>query len=593
MGVPGFFGWLLRQYKDNKMMISNVNDITHLYVDANCLLHPQCFKILEHCSDTYTKKKLESLMMKRICNYVTYIFNHVKPTEEFYFSIDGVAPDAKMNQQRKRRIRANDDKDIKNKIKEKHNVPISKHDWSNTTITPGTEFMERLHEHLDEYFKILKKNNTNVKIIYSSYHTEGEGEHKIMNDIRNNLKKESFQNKNIAIYGLDADLIFLSMACNKQNMFLLRESHQLSKNNIQEPIIDPVIDVAEQLTYVSIDITKKCYFEQIHNIIKQKQKEKNLNKNNINVNKTKINNDFIVLCYLLGNDFLPHIPSIDIKRYGLDILLDAYLDTYLHFNCVNYLVNDDFSVDKLFLINMLSELSRVETKYFKVIKPKSDDRFSRNTCRSNEPYDIEVWNVDNLKCFQINDTIKLGEGYKSDEWKFRYYEHYFNSSSCESQTELINDMCKEYILGIMWVTEYYFKGCDNWSWQYPYSHAPFMSDISKYIESHDINFVKPNYSSYRNKSVQPFAQLLCVLPSFCANELPKSLSLLMTSNNSPMIDLYPTKIKLDMLYKDQYWQCLPHIPELDVERVLLEMTKIKITDKKENKRNLIMNDLIY
>jgi 5'-3' exonuclease len=206
---------------------------------------------------------------------------------------------------------------------------------------------------------------------------------------------------------------------------------------------------------------------------------------------------------------------------------------------------------------------------------------------------LENWNIDNLKCFKIKDVIKLGKGHKDTEWKFRYYEHYFNATSCDTQTELINDMCKEYILGIMWVTEYYFKGCNNWSWQYPYSHAPFISDISKYINTHTINFNNPEYSCYRNKSVQPFTQLLCVLPSFCANELPKSLRTLMTSDDSSLIDLYPIKIKLDMLYKDQYWQCLPNIPELDVDRVLSEIKKIKITDKNERQRNLILDDIIF
>ncbi len=35
-----------------------------------------------------------------------------------------------------------------------------------------------------------------------------------------------------------------------------------------------------------------------------------------------------------------------------------------------------------------------------------------------------------MKLFKIDDTIKLGYG-KSNEWKFRYYERYYNvSNSC-------------------------------------------------------------------------------------------------------------------------------------------------------------------
>lgn len=593
MGVPGFFGWLLRQYKDKKMMIPIVENITHFYVDANCLLHPQCFKILEHCPDTFTKKKLENMMMKRICNYVSYIFEHVNPTEEFYFSIDGVAPDAKMSQQRKRRIRANDDKEIKNNIKKKYNIPISNHDWSNTSITPGTVFMEQLHEHLLSYFKKLKEKHNDIKITYSSYHTEGEGEHKIMQNIRKKLKSSSsFQDKNIVIYGLDADLIFLSMACNKNNMYLLRESHQLKmQNNTNIPILDPVIDVHEQLTYVSIDITKKCYFEQINNIIIQKMNENMIN--DLQIDETLVINDFIVLCFLLGNDFLPHIPSIDIKRNGLDMLLDAYVDTLINFRCLTYLVDLNYKLDKAFLANILHEMTLIETKYFKIIKPKIDVRIGqRNICQSENPYDKEIWNIDNLKCFKIDDPIQIGKG-KSEDWKFKYYEHYFGTSTYESQNRLINNMCEEYLRGIYWVTKYYFEGCHNWAWRYEYPHAPFISDIFNYIDNCNTEPKYEKHYSFRDDAVLPFTQLLCVLPSFCVHELPDKLKPLMTDMNSPLIDLYPTKVKLDMLYKDQYWQCVPHIPELDVWRVVEESKKIKITNKNENKRNLILEDFVF
>ena len=102
MGVPGFFAWLLRKY-DNKNIINDLDvnviyDI--LYLDANCLFHPQCFKVLEEYSDKkVTKTVLESKMIKQICNYIIFLVNTVKPLK-LYIAVDGVAPLAKISQQR-------------------------------------------------------------------------------------------------------------------------------------------------------------------------------------------------------------------------------------------------------------------------------------------------------------------------------------------------------------------------------------------------------------------------------------------------------------------------------------------------------------
>ena len=66
-----------------------------------------------------------------------------------------------MNQQRKRRFKSTYESDLKNKIKEKHNKQII--DWNNAAITPGTEFMENLH---NKYHKLYCYQNRHKNYIF-------------------------------------------------------------------------------------------------------------------------------------------------------------------------------------------------------------------------------------------------------------------------------------------------------------------------------------------------------------------------------------------------------------------------------------------
>jgi 5'-3' exonuclease len=76
MGVPGFFAWLLKQDKRNRMLQNKLSTQPNcLYFDANCLFHPQCFKILKSFPFESSVDKLENMMMERIINYIKFIIS--------------------------------------------------------------------------------------------------------------------------------------------------------------------------------------------------------------------------------------------------------------------------------------------------------------------------------------------------------------------------------------------------------------------------------------------------------------------------------------------------------------------------------------
>lgn len=561
MGVPGFFSWIMKRYKKQKFLSNSLQSRPKgFYVDANCLFHPQCFKILGYVTEKIEIDKLESMMIQRIIVFLTYLECYVNPSDFMFISVDGVAPLAKIGQQRKRRYRSCDDLKMKEDINKKYGKTTF-NTWNNTVISPGTKFMETLHQELLKFYENRKKKN--FKYIYSSYHVPGEGEHKILQHIK--LNNAQLTDVKTVIYGLDADLIFLALASKVDNIYLLRESvhfgNKIHDNDTnKDTLFDPIKDVAEDMTFVSINIVRQAYNTEMHEIIQQMTK--------LQVNKNvDFMNDFIFLCFILGNDFLPHLPSLDIKKEGLDYIIEAYVQVYyelkqliITFSNSN---NNSVIINELFVNRLLIELAKKENHYCKHVLPEYQRMKYNRKCFLKDDCQKELWNIENMTNMNIYDPIKLGYG-EPEEWKYRYYEHYYGVS--ENKKEFVDMMIKYYLEGLVWVSKYYFEKCIDWQWQYPYNHGPFISDISNYMDSNNDIFKNINFTVKKNIPIM--AQLLSILPPKCANLLPIKYGKLIESKISDISDMFPISISLDLINKDQYWQCIPLIPTLNINRIL-------------------------
>ena len=561
MGLPGFVSWLRKEYGD-RMIMKDLNkyNIKTLYIDANCLIHPKCFEVLE----ANPSGDLENIMFQRICKFIDYLIEYVKP-KDWFLAVDGSAPRTKLKQQRDRRYKSIEDTKMRNDLKKKYGRSTNSV-WSNTVITPGTEFMERLHQYLLKYFKVSKKS-----YIYSSYHTPDKGKHKILDHIRKVRSVEP-----CVIYGLDADLFFLAMASMCPNIYLLREEqHFVSGKATKREIFDIINDVSEDMRFVSIDIVKECYDQTISRILYNRGYQDESSDYWV---------DFIFICYFLGNDFLPHIPSIDIHKSGLDIIIDCYIDVLINLSC--RFVDQNLQINQIFLLDFLKELSSYEIQYFTEILPRHRQKLERRVCPSSDEYLIELFDLENMR-FEINDPIKLGVG-KSDEWKFRYYEYYFGVN--EHADVLIDQMCKSYLEGLIWVSKYYFVKCASWSWQYPFTHAPFISDIYAYLQKSNLDVNKISFNI--DKPLLPCVQLLCVLPPACSKELPIKYQKLITDESSPIIDMFPNECIVDKIGKDMNWLCIPILPFLDIDRIF-DAIKNKPLNKLEIIRNTERDEFIF
>ena len=511
MGIPVYFKRLIDDY-DNILIRDiyfNTYSIDYLFLDLNCAIHPCCQKVIKKHSDNI--ECIENDMIESVINKINELIKLVNP-KYVYIAIDGVAPRAKMEQQRTRRYKT---------------TLEPKKIWNTNAITPGTLFMKKLNIQLDKTFN--KKN-----IIISNSDEPGEGEHKILNYIKNIDPQHS------VIYGLDADLIMLSLLSGR-NIKLLREKTEYNFENIDSDYLYLDIDILK--THIIKDINKK-------NIIK--------------ISDTNIINDYIFLCFLLGNDFVKHIFSLNIRYNGLEQLLIEYTNIQKEFNGLFRLINDDKNIIKQNLIVLFSKLLINETMRLNKIKNIRHKQYQYNikyTKHKNEPdYIRNIPLLENTEEKWVN----IGE----TDWEERYYTlhmlgcKYNNKGYIDNKK---NNICKSYIESLYWTTQYYFKGIVIWDWYYPYNYSPLLTDLLDYLHNNDIVF---NPISKPYKAIE---QLIIVLP-------PQSQYLIPIENIDLKIKkmyktyLFPKTFEMDYVFKRYWWEAHPILPmfEEDILNKLLE-----------------------
>lgn len=336
--------------------------------------------VIHQCSHSSDEKLIstrdESEIYLSIFAYVQALFDKIRPRKLFFLAVDGVAPRAKMNQQRSRRFRTAAEKaeaEAKEMIKEKQksgsggNVTIlndpavvsaSSSSTSSSTkyfdtncITPGTEFMERLSTHL--CYLISKRIDEDAswrgcKIIFSGPEVPGEGEHKVMEWIRADRAKPDHEaNLRHCLYGLDADLIMLGLLSHEPHFALLREEVTFGRKQQQKSSNQ---SVRFHLMHLGL---MRNYMELEFGLIKKELK--------FAFDFERILDDFVLLSLFVGNDFIPHLPHLHINENALGLLFEAYKTTLPHLD--GYL-NDCGQVNLKRCGRVLEKVVEFERKVF-------------------------------------------------------------------------------------------------------------------------------------------------------------------------------------------------------------------------------------
>ena len=450
-----------------------------------------------------------------------------------------------------RRFKKFYDKKTSDKLKIKFKEEINEDsEWDTNAITPGTLFMDKLSKKLKSYFI----NRKIIKVIISDSNIPGEGEHKLLNHLKNNYVSDE---TNI-IYGLDADLIMLCLIANKPNIYLLRETVEFNNKIHVEGYNFLYLNIDNLKTNLLIEIESR-----LGNVLLNEEQ------------KNKIVYDYIFLSFILGNDFIPHSPSVGIKNNGIDLLLDLYVRYYFDTKS-NLVLLDEKKINHDFLKFIIRDLGMMEDSLLENFTKKRNKRRIPNKTYENK-YEREKDLLNMFPQFNRDIEIKIDQG--REGWRDRYYKNLFD---IKNRYE-IDKVCHKYLEGLFWNFQYYNFGCISWEWSYYYNYSPSFNDIYNYMDKYisDINLIQIP----KSKPFRPFEQLLMVLPQQSKDLLPPKLGNQMIDISSDIIQYYPIEYDIETTNNYYLWECHPKLPYVISEDIkeIVRNTKLSEEEKLRNK----------
>jgi 5'-3' exonuclease len=245
MGIPFYFASLIRNHAGITRVVREKLQVDILAIDFNCLIHRYL--------------KVED-SVKSVIDALDHILKNTCEAKKVILALDGLVPYAKIVQQRYRRFRIKDPEE-----------------FDRNQISPDTPYMRELEQAIRMRFPHVQMSPTQEP---------GEGEHKIFQAIKKIEKCES-----ICIYGLDADLILLSLFNHHlaTDITLLRESGEFNDPSLKQAEFS-LLDIQKLIVLLPIELEQYLILS--------------------------------ILCF--GNDFMPNLGIFSLREDGYGRALEYY-----------------------------------------------------------------------------------------------------------------------------------------------------------------------------------------------------------------------------------------------------------------------------
>jgi hypothetical protein len=412
-----------------------------------------------------------------------------------------------------------------------------------------TKLGNSIASHFSEY-------GEKYKIIISTSSEKGEGEHKLFAHLR---RISTTNQKNVIVYGLDSDLIMLSIFHLKftQNIYIFREAPAFGKEYADKPTEHMLLDIGIFSNSIAQEMCCRT---------------------------GERNADYVFMCFLLGNDFMPHFPALNIRTHGINVLLDLYRK-YIG---KKLLPNRQGNIERLetneqerfFICPQTNEIQWRWVRLFIGELSKREHELLMNEYEIREKWDTKYWpdKTDKEKedCFQNIPVIYRGEEKyicpSEPFWEKRYYRVLFiplcgeppnnNSGLNEKmykETSTIDSICHNYLEGLEWVYRYYTVGCRDWRWKYRYHYPPLFIDLYRNISHKQITY----FPKLIDNAFTEEQQLKYVLPLGKMN--PRFLSDSLKVHLRKNLNMYPNgRLEYRWTFCRYFWESHLVLPETEI-----------------------------
>jgi len=571
MGIKRFASWLEKLIDKVKKLPDGANS---LMIDANGIAHNVAQKIFSY-GDRYGGENTNPDMKKRIsilsekaaldtlcvaiCDDILRLVKSVKPKNYLVIAFDGIAPIAKISQQRERRY---------GKSKGLVEEDTHKWKWNSDAITPGTEFMIMLDNKIIQWLKHFES-ELPKNIIYSSHLDPGEGEHKIMKYIREEKIRCEDNGPNV-LYGLDADLTILSMLSPLEYIYLYKEGW----DNIKKIDTLKIIPIESFKTLINNSLS----IDRVPVLPKYEE-----------VNQSC--RDFAIMIQMIGNDFLSNIMSLHTPHFSFgDYLLKAYNKVRLPLTEKNgQIIWDNF---KLFIHELTHDEEEMLLKIHKEELPYPYQDL-QDSVTSKPILTLDYTKFRYLWYGRILEPrdklcLDLMESYNDDP------ENDFFDSIKPLNSDAVYEICDNYLKGMQWIIRYYMFGHNGvtQSYIYNYDYAPLLYNLNSYLQSEDTIFptIEETFPRAEDIIFNPIHQLLAVLPPSSRKLLPIIYRDLF---DGPLMNIAPVDFEVELQGAYKKYEEFPLLPHFNPQQIIdatLTVSQGKI-DSKYNRQPPIIYEI--